>query len=379
MAEPVTEAHAGSNGSGAPIAVVTGASAGIGRATALAFADAGYDVALLARGRAGLEAAEADVAARGQRALVLPTDVADHSQVAAAAEQIEGRFGEIDVWVNDAMTTVFAPCWEVDPEDFARAVQVTFLGQVWGTLVALEYLRPRDRGAIVNIGSALAYLGIPLQSAYCASKFACRGFFESVRAELLHEHSNVSLSMVHMPAVNTPQFDWCSTTLDRHPQPVPPIYEPEAVAPYVVQAARDGRRSKIVGSWNRLVVGAGRLTPGYGNHFAAQGAWESQLTSQPISADRPVNLREPADDDHDAGPRGIFARKAGGFWDPSFLSSLPDTALTCAQAAVDFAREKRTWLQRIDQSERRRLVGIGAGLGGAALMGLNRARRRAGR
>ena len=351
----------------ARIAVVTGASAGIGRAIAVAFADAGFDVALLARGRAGLNATAADVQARGRRALAIPTDVADHTQVSAAAKRVEDELGEIDVWVNDAMTTAFAPSWQVDPDDFRRAVEVTFLGQVWGTLAALEYMRPRDRGNIVNIGSALAFIGIPLQSAYCASKFACRGFFESVRAELLHEGSNVRIGMVHMPAVNTPQFDWCTTTMNRHPQPVPPIYEPEKVAPYVVQAALDGRRSKIVGSWNRLVVAAGRLTPGFGNHYAALGAWESQLTDQPVDPDRPVNLREPVDDERDAGARGIFAGKAGGFFDPSFLKSLPSTALTLAQAGEQFGREKAAWLQRTDGAERRRLTGAAATtLGGLA-------------
>ncbi len=342
------------------IAVVTGASAGIGRAIAVAFAEAGFDVALLARGQAGLDAAAAQVRSRGRRALAIPTDVADEKQVFAAAQLVEDELGEIDVWVNDAMTTAFAPAWEVEPEDFRRAVDVTFLGQVWGTLAALQFMRPRDRGSIVNIGSALSFLGIPLQSAYCASKFACRGFFESVRAELLHEGSHVRIGMVHMPAVNTPQFGWCATTMDKHPQPVPPIYEPEKVAPYVVQAALDGRRSKVVGSWNHLVVAAGRFTPGFGNHYAALGAWESQLTDQPVKKNRPVNLREPVDHHQDAGSRGIFAHKAGGFFDPSFLSSLPNTALTFARAAGQYGIEKASWLQRTDGNERRRLAGVAA-------------------
>ena len=357
------------------IAVVTGASAGIGRATAVAFADAGFDVALLARGRTGLDSAAADVTARGRRALPIPTDVADFDQVRSAAVRVEAELGPIDVWVNDAMTTAFAPAWDVPADDFRRAVEVTFLGQVWGTLVALEHMRPRDHGNIVNVGSALAFIGIPLQSAYCASKFACRGFFESVRAELLHEGSHVQIGMVHMPAVNTPQFNWCETTMDHHPQPVPPIYEPDLVARYIVQAARDGRRSKIVGSWNRLVVAAGRLTPGYGNHYAALGAWDTQLTAQPVSPDRPVNLREPVDDDHDAGARGIFADQAGGFLDPSFLKSLPQTVLTVIHAGTAYAREQRDWLRRTDGQERRRLAGVGAGLVGAGLMGWRAGRR----
>ncbi len=319
---------------------MTGASAGIGRATALAFADAGYDVAVLARGRAGIDAAAADVRARGQRALPLVVDVADHEAVYAAANRVEEEFGSIDVWVNDAMTTSFAPSWDLEPDDFRRAVEVTFLGQVWGTLAALEHMRPRDRGNIVNIGSALAFIGIPLQSAYCASKFACRGFFESVRAELLHEGSNVQLSMVHMPAVNTPQFDWCKTTLDHHPQPVPPIYEPELVARHVVRSAATGRRSKVVGSWNHLVVAAGRLAPGIGNHYASLGAWESQLTDQPIDADRPSNLWNTVDDEADHGARGIFADRSHGFFDPSFLRSLPGAAATFVRATIRSCRDR---------------------------------------
>jgi NAD(P)-dependent dehydrogenase (short-subunit alcohol dehydrogenase family) len=185
------------------IAVVTGASAGVGRATARAFASQGFDVALLARGAAGLTGAAADVEAAGGRAMIIPTDVARFDEVDTAASQVEQEWGPIDVWVNDAMTTVFAPAWEVKPADFARAVEVTFLGQDWGTTAALARMRPRDRGSIVNVGSALAFIGIPLQSAYCSSKFACRGFFESTRAELLHEGSRVRLSMVHLPAVNT--------------------------------------------------------------------------------------------------------------------------------------------------------------------------------
>ena len=200
------------------------------------------------------------------------------------------------------MTTVFAPLEDVEPAQFQRAVEVTFLGQVWGTMAALSRMRPRDRGNIVNVGSALAFVGIPLQSAYCSSKFACRGFFESTRAELLHEGSHVRLSMVHLPAVNTPQFDWCETTLDRHPQPVPPIYQPEIPAKFIVDVAIDGRRSKIVGSWNKMLVLMDSLFPGLGNQYAAIGAWDTQLTDQPVSTPRPSNLDKPADDHLMPGP-----------------------------------------------------------------------------
>lgn len=339
------------------VAVITGASAGVGRATAVAFAEAGFDVGLIARGRSGLAAAATQVEQYGVRALVLPADVADHDQVVGVGARAEAELGPIDVWVNDAMTTSFAPVWEVNHEDFRRAIEVTFLGQVWGTLAALEHMRPRDRGAIVNVGSALAFVGIPLQSPYCAAKFACRGFFESVRAELLHEGSGVRLSMVHMPAVNTPQFGWCESAMDRHPKPVPPIYQPERVAPFIVQAALDGRRSKVVGSWNKLVVAAGVLTPGLGNQYAALGAWDAQLTDRPADPDRPVNLRRPVNQDHDAGAHGIFDDEAGGFLDPSFLQSLPRTVATFATAAGRLAREKAAWLRRagaVRGEERRR-------------------------
>jgi NAD(P)-dependent dehydrogenase (short-subunit alcohol dehydrogenase family) len=323
------------------IAVITGASAGVGRATARAFAEHGFDVALLARGDAGLAGAAIDVEAAGARALIVPTDVASFDEVDAAATRVEETLGPIDVWVNDAMTTVFAPAWDVKPADFQRAVEVTFLGQVWGTTAALARMRPRDRGSIVNVGSALAYIGIPLQSAYCSSKFACRGFFESVRAELIHEGSHIRLSMVHLPAVNTPQFDWCETTLDRHPQPVPPIYQPEIPAKFILAAALNGRPTKVVGSWNKILVVAGRLFPGLGNQYAALGAWDTQLTDEAIGPDRPDNLYKPADNEVDRGAHGIFDDKAGGFFDPSFVRSLPKTARTFAVAFGRTAREKR--------------------------------------
>jgi NAD(P)-dependent dehydrogenase (short-subunit alcohol dehydrogenase family) len=328
------------------VAVVTGASAGVGRATAVALARDGYDVALLARGQAGLEGAAADVRAEGCRALALPTDVADYSQVEHAAGRVEAELGPIDVWVNDAMTTVFAPTWDVEPADFQRAIEVTFLGQVWGTRAALAVMRPRDRGTIVNVGSALAFIGIPLQSAYCASKFACRGYFESVRAELLHEGSHVTMSMVHLPAVNTPQFDWCETTMSHHPQPVPPIYPPEVAARRIVKVIGDGRRSNVLGSWNKMLVIAAKFVPGLGNQYAAIGAWDTQLTSQHVKPDRPSNLRHPVDHDEDHGPHGSFGNKSGGFWDPSFIKSLPSTAKTFMQASGRTLREKARRLLR---------------------------------
>jgi len=324
------------------VAVITGASAGVGRATVREFAAQGYDVGLLARGGAGLEAAARDVKQAGARALILPADVSQFDQVDAAAAQAEAELGTIDAWVNNAMTTVFAPTWDVKPADFQRAVEVTFLGQVWGTMAALSRMRPRDRGSVINVGSALGIIGIPLQSAYCSSKFACRGFFESTRAELLHEGSNVRMSMVYLPAVNTPQFDWCKTTLGRHPQPVPPIYQPELIAKFILEAAQSGRREKVIGSWNKLLVVAGRLFPGLGNQYAARGAWDTQLTDEPITADRPVNLYGPVDNDQDHGAHGQFDHMAGGFLDPSYLKTLPATARTFVTAlARDLTGKRR--------------------------------------
>ena len=331
------------------IAVITGASAGVGRAAASEFAKRGFDVALLSRGEAGLEAAAKDVEVAGGHALGIPTDVASFNEVDRAASQVEAELGPIDVWVNDAMTTVFAPLLDVTPTDFQRAIEVTFLGQVWGTMAALSRMKPRDQGNIVNVGSALSFVGIPLQSAYCSSKFACRGFFESTRAELLHNGSHVRMSMVHLPAVNTPQFDWCETTLDRHPQPVPPIYQPEIPAKFIVDAALDGRRAKTVGSWNKMLVLVDSLFPTLGNQYAALGAWDAQMTSDPIGEDRRSNLEEPVDADADHGSHGMFDDRAGGVLDPTFLRSLPGTAATFLEAArrtVEEVKETRARRRR---------------------------------
>src|SRR4051794_21773343 len=208
------------------VVVITGASAGVGRATAQAFARRGASIGLLARGRDGLEGARRDVESLGGRGLVLPTDVADADAVEAAAEAVETEFGPIDVWVNDAMVSVFSPVKEMKAEEYRRVTEVTYLGYVHGTLAALKRMLPRDRGAIIQVGSALAYRGIPLQSAYCASKHAIQGFSESLRTELMHDRSSVQLRQVHLPAVNTPQFGWVKSRLKREAQPVPPIYQP---------------------------------------------------------------------------------------------------------------------------------------------------------
>ncbi|HEY1990681.1 MAG TPA: SDR family oxidoreductase [Acidimicrobiales bacterium] len=337
----------GSSPTGGGVAVVTGASAGVGRAVSRAFAERGFDVALLARGAEGLAGAARDVHQTGRRALALQLDVAAFKEVDRAAARVEQDLGPIDVWVNNAMTTVFAPATEIDPDDFRRAVEVTFLGQVWGTRAALDRMKPRDRGTIVNVGSALAFMGIPLQSAYCASKFACRGFFEATRAELLHEGSHVSMSMVHLPAVNTPQFDWCKTVFSRHPRPVAPIYQPEMCAKAIVETALSGQRERVLGSWNKILVTGSRFVPGLGDQFAARGAWDEQLSDRPVQPSRPCNLYAPADDETDFGSRGTFGDEAGGFVTPSFLASLPTAAREFIQAAAATGVERlRTALRR---------------------------------
>ena len=295
-------------------ALVTGASSGVGRATARRFADEGYDLALVARGHEALEATRAEIERSGRRAIAIPTDVSDYEQVAAAAERAEAELGPIDVWVNNAMTTVFAPFMEIEPEEFKRVTEVTYLGVVWGTRVALERMRPRDRGSIVLVGSALAYRGIPLQSAYCGSKHAIKGFFESVRSELLHDGCSVKLSIVELPAVNTPQFDHCRTRMPKQPQPVPPIYQPEVCAEGIVYAARTGERELYVGAPTWKTIWGERIAPGFGDRYLAKNGYSGQQADEPVNGDRPDNLFEPVE-----GDRGAHGRFNDGSRDRSPL------------------------------------------------------------
>ncbi|HSL58492.1 MAG TPA: SDR family oxidoreductase [Acidimicrobiales bacterium] len=321
------------------VVVVTGASAGVGRATAVAFAGPGVAVALLARGRAGLEGAAADVRARGGTPLVVPVDVADADAVEAAAERVESELGPIDVWVNNAMTTVFARSWDVSAEEIRRATEVTYLGTVHGTMAALRRMRPRDRGRVVNVGSALAFVAIPLQSAYCGAKFAARGYTQAVREELIAEGSAVEVSMVHLPGLNTPQFGWCRSELDRHPQPVPPIYQPEVAADVIVTVAATGERSRTVGSWNWLLIRAAMVLPGVVEHFAARTSIHDQQASFAPAENQPGNLFAPVDDERDHGARGRFDELTGGVANGEFVRGLPGTAANLVRAMAARGRE----------------------------------------
>jgi short-subunit dehydrogenase len=289
---------------GEGIALVTGASAGVGRATARRLAEDGYDLALVARGRQGLDGARLEVERLGRRAVVIPADVADEEQVEEAAELAESVLGPIDVWVNNAMTTVFSPFAQIEPDEFRRVTEVTYLGVVWGTRAALRRMLPRDRGAIVLVGSALAYRGIPLQSAYCGAKHAIKGFFESVRSELLHDKSSVKLSIVELPALNTPQFDYARTRLPKEPQPVPPIYQPEVAADAIAWAARTGERELYVGAPTWKTIWGERVAPGFADRYLAKNGFESQQTDQPVNGDRSDNLFAPVEGDH--GAHGSF-------------------------------------------------------------------------
>ena len=286
------------------VALVTGATSGVGRATARRLARDGYDVALVARGREGLDGARADIESLGRRTLSISADVADAAQLQEAAERTESDLGPIDVWVNNAMTTVFAPFSEIEPEEFKRATEVTYLGVVWGTRAALGRMRPRDRGSIVMVGSALAYRGIPLQSAYCGSKHAIKGFFESIRTELMHDGSSIKLSIVELPALNTPQFDHCRTRLPKQPQPVPPIYQPEVAADAIAWAARTGEREIYVGSPTWKTIWGERVAPGIADRYLARNGYSSQQADEPVNGDRPDNLFTPVEGD--PGAHGRF-------------------------------------------------------------------------
>lgn len=286
------------------IAVITGASAGVGRATAVEFGRRGWRVALIARGIDGLQGAASEVREAGGEALILTADVADPAQVEAAAERVEREWGEIEVWVNDAMATIFCPVSSISAEDFKRATEVTYLGTVWGTMAALRRMRLRNRGTIVQVGSALAYRSIPLQAPYCGAKSAIRGFTDSLRTELIHDKSRIHLTMVHLSAFNTPQFDWGRTCMQNKPKPLGKIFQPEVAARGIYWAATHRRRELWVGFPAVEAILGNRVVPGYLDRKLAREAYEGQLTDQPIGPGYRDNLYQPVPGDH--GSHGRF-------------------------------------------------------------------------
>lgn len=313
------------------VVVVTGASAGLGRAIVRAFAREGAHIGLLARGVDGLQSARAEVEELGGKALVLPLDVADAEAIEAAAARVEAEFGPIDIWINNAMVSVFSPVKQMTPEEYRRVTEVTYLGFVYGTLAALKRMLPRDRGVIVQVGSALAYRGIPLQSAYCAAKHAIQGFNDSLRSELIHDKSNVRVTMVQLPAMNTPQFSWVKSRLPRKPQPVPPIYQPEIGADAVLFAAHNDRREMYVGYPTVEAIIGDKIAPGFADWYLARNGYDAQQTHEPVEPDRRDNLWQPLPGDH--GAHGTFGDRASNS-SPQLWASKNRKWLSLAGAGV---------------------------------------------
>jgi len=293
------------------VVVITGASAGLGRAIVRRFAEDGAHIGLVARNIDGLEGAKRDVENLGGKAIIIQGDIAEPETSERAAQMVEDEFGAIDVWINNAMVSVFSPVKEMKPDEYKRVTEVTYLGVVYGTLAALKKMLPRDRGVIVQVGSALAYRGIPLQSAYCASKHAIQGFMDSLRSELIHDKSNVRASMVQMPAMNTPQFSWVKSRLPNKPQPVPPIYQPEVGAEAVHFVAHNERREMYVGYPTVEAIVGNKIVPSLGDWYLGEGGYKSQQTDEPVDSDRQNNLYEPVAGDH--GAHGSFDARSIDF------------------------------------------------------------------
>jgi NAD(P)-dependent dehydrogenase (short-subunit alcohol dehydrogenase family) len=338
--------------------VITGASAGIGRAIAQAYARRGDRIALLARGQAGLAAAERDCRELGADAvLALQCDVADGAAVDLAAEHAAAELGPVDIWVNNAMVSVFAPVWEITPAEYRRVTEVNYLGTVHGTLAALRQMRPRGQGTIVQVGSALAYRGIPLQAAYCASKHAIEGFVDSLRSELLHDCPGVRVTMVQLPAMNTPQFSWVRTRLPRHPQPVPPIFQPEVAARAVLWASEHAPRGVSVGGPTLRTRLANAIAPGLLDHYLARKGFDSQQTGEPVDrAHWHDNVDRPVDSEHDYGAHGVFDERAHkrsvALWAVTHKPAVAAAAVLTAAASTAPAlrqlrgRQNGRWLGR---------------------------------
>jgi short-subunit dehydrogenase len=330
--------------------VITGAAGGVGRATARAFARRGANIGLLARGVEALEAAAQEVRHAGGAARVLPTEIADADAVERAAVAVEERFGPIDIWVNCAMATIFSPFADLTPDEYRRATEVTYLGYVYGTMAALRRMRVRDHGTIVQVGSALAYRAIPLQSAYCGAKFAIRGFTDSIRSELIHDKSRVHITMVQMPALNTPQFDWARNKTGRRAQPVPPIYQPELAADAIIFAAHARRREIWVGGSALKAIVANKLAPGLLDRYLAHSGYNGQMTEEPVPPDAPDNLYKPVPRDY--GAHGRFDECASS-WSAQFWLArhrgtlLAGAGLAAAAALVWLSPGGRRYARRL--------------------------------
>jgi NAD(P)-dependent dehydrogenase (short-subunit alcohol dehydrogenase family) len=315
--------------------VVTGASAGVGRAIAVGFGKRGWQVAIIARGREGLESAKREIEAKGGRALAIQADVTDAKAIMRAGDQVEAELGPIDVWINNAMVTIYASIADIAPDEFHQVTQVTYLGQVHGTLAALKHMRRRNRGVIICIGSALAYRSIPFQGPYCAAKAAVRGFVDSLRSELLYEQSKIRLTMVHLPAVNTPQFDWARNKFDRKVAPVPPIFQPETIADSVVRAAQDIPREYWLGFSTVKAILAQMFVPSLADRVLAKSGKTSETTNQPTDHDRPDNLYEAGRGD--PGAHGRFDNRSSPHafpFNPGWLRAGLACAVLAAATAV---------------------------------------------
>lgn len=299
--------------------VIAGASAGLGRAMVREFAKCGANVGLIARGIDGLNAAKKEVEEIGSRAYIVEADVSHADEVEQAAKKIEAHFGTIDIWINNAMVSVFGPFKKMDMKDFEHVTDVTYLGQVYGTAAALKRMIPKNKGTIILIGSALAYRGIPLQSAYCGSKHAIHGFFESLRSELIHDKSNIQLSMIQMPAMNTTQFGWVKSYLKNKPKPMGRIFEPEVAARAVVEIAKKPKRELYVGYPTVQTIWGNKVLPGFLDHYLAKIGYSGQQTDEPESPNRKNNLWEPVPGDH--GARGTFAANSWNFSPETWMAT----------------------------------------------------------
>lgn len=342
-----------------PVVVVTGASAGVGRAIAHRFGRAGYALGLIARDAEALEEVRREIEDLGGRAVVMPLDVADAGAVFAAADRIASALGPIDIWINDAMVTVFSPVWRMTPDEFRRVTDVTYLGFVHGTMAALRHMRPANRGTIIQIGSALAYRGIPLQSAYCGAKHAIRGFTDSLRSELRHEQSRINLIMLQLPAVNTPQFDWARAHMPRSPRPVAPVVEPEVIANAVFDAAQRPAREYWIGFSTLKVILSNMIAPGLLDRYLAQTCISGQQTDRPIDGSRPDNLEQPVRGLHRT--RGSFDSEAtdSAFKGPASLLRLAPIAAVLGTVALAMAagRASRGPRSSHGRAERRARLG----------------------